>query len=64
MAKNRDSREFHVLSNGDNRNLVARFFLEICEFKDTRVEACEKVAYRAFKTPLRTIFPYLKQSIR
>ena len=51
--KNRDSGEFQVLSNGENRNLVARFFLEIYAFKYTRVAACEKVAYIAFKTPLR-----------
>ena len=53
LAKNCDSGEFHILSNGENRNLVACFVLEICAFKDTLVAACEKVAYIAFKTPLR-----------
>ena len=53
LAKKRDSGEFQFLSKGENRNHVARFVLEICAFKDTRVAACEKVAYIAFKTQLR-----------
>ena len=53
FGKKSCSVEFHALSNGENRNLVAFSVLEIFAFKDTQVAACEKVVYATFERLLR-----------
>ena len=60
FGKKSCSVEFHALSNGENRNLVAFSVLEIFAFKDTQVSACEKVVYATFERLLRNTFPIFK----
>jgi len=49
FGKKSCSVEFHALSNGENRNLVAFSVLEIFAFKGTQVVAGEKVVYATLK---------------